>query len=328
MKSRSVLALVIAALACASASKAQAPLDGTLVVVNKGASTASLIAVADGELLATLPTGNGPHEVVASSDGRLAVVTDYGARTPGHTLTIIDVRGRQVARTVDMGSLTRPHGIAFLPGDSLVVVTSETTQRVGVVRVADGAVLRELPTGAPGSHMLAVTTDGARIYTGNISTATVSEIDVARGTVARTWTVPSQPEAITASGSGSEVWVGSNDQGLVSVLTTGTGAVATAASGFGWPYRIVLVPGGRLVLVPDLRGEALIALDRTTHAELHRMPLGGSGPQGITVTPDGRFAFQALSTQDRVLLIDLDRFETVATYESKGSPDGVAWARP
>jgi DNA-binding beta-propeller fold protein YncE len=328
MIARSVLVLVVAALACGSPSEAQVPLDGTLVVVNKGASTASLIAVGDGKLLATLPTGAGPHEVVTSRDGHIAVVTDYGAGTPGHTLTIIDVRSRQVARTVDMGSLTRPHGIAFLPGDSLVVVTSETTQRVSVVRVADGAVLRELPTGAAGSHMLAVTTDGARIYTGNIPAATVSEIDVAQGTVARTWPVPSQPEAITVSGDGAEVWVGSNDQGLVSVLATSTGVVTTAASGAGRPYRIVLVPGGRLVLVPDLGGEALIVLDRATRAELHRMALAGSGPQGITVTPDGRFAFQALSAQDRVLLIDLDRFETVATYESEGAPDGVAWARP
>jgi DNA-binding beta-propeller fold protein YncE len=325
---RTLPALIVAALVCGSPTEAQAPLEGTLVVVNKGASTVSLIAVATGDLLATLPTGSGPHEVVASADGRVAVVTDYGAGTPGHTLTVIDVPGRRVARTIELGSLTRPHGIAFLPGDSLVVVTSETTQRVAVVRVADGTVLRQLPTAAAGSHMLAVTADGALIYTGNIPTATVSEIDVAQGTVARTWTVPSQPEAITVSATGDEVWVGSNDRGLVSVLATATGAVTTAASGFGWPYRILLVPGGRLVLVPDLRGQVLVAFDRASRAERHRFDLAGGGPQGITVTPDGRYAFQALSAQDRVLLIDLERMEVIRTFDSTGRPDGVAWARP
>jgi DNA-binding beta-propeller fold protein YncE len=104
--------------------------------------------------------------------------------------------------------------------------------------------------------------------------------------------------------------------------------VTTAASGFGWPYRILLVPGGRLVLVPDLRGQVLVAFDRASRAERHRFDLAGGGPQGITVTPDGRYAFQALSAQDRVLLIDLERMEVIRTFDSTGRPDGVAWARP
>lgn len=57
--------------------------SGTLVVVNKGAATANVIDLASGRTLATLPTGNGPHELVLSGDGRVAVATDYGGRRPG-----------------------------------------------------------------------------------------------------------------------------------------------------------------------------------------------------------------------------------------------------
>ena len=46
-----------------------------------------------GQILKTLPTGEGPHEVVVSSDGSTAVVTDYGGQNGADALTVIDVPG-------------------------------------------------------------------------------------------------------------------------------------------------------------------------------------------------------------------------------------------
>ena len=66
--------------------------QGTLVVLNKGAATASFIDVASGEMLGTAPVGVGPHEVVISSDGRWAVSANYGQRTGGNTLSVIDIK--------------------------------------------------------------------------------------------------------------------------------------------------------------------------------------------------------------------------------------------
>jgi DNA-binding beta-propeller fold protein YncE len=95
----------------AAAAFAQVPgFSGTLVVTNKTPATATIIDVATGRALATLPTGNGPHELVLSANGRTAVVTDYGSgSTP--TLTVIDVPAKRVVRTISLGQYTRPHGI-------------------------------------------------------------------------------------------------------------------------------------------------------------------------------------------------------------------------
>ena len=109
-------------LAAATVLQAQ---TGTLVVLNKGANTVDIIDVASGQTLQTLPTGQVPHEAAISSDGRVVVTTDYGARARGTTLTIIDVPGMRVERTAHLGDHIGPHGIAFLPGDSLVAVTTE-----------------------------------------------------------------------------------------------------------------------------------------------------------------------------------------------------------
>jgi DNA-binding beta-propeller fold protein YncE len=325
--SRAALAFAtgtLVAIPCAAA--AQPPgLAGTLVVTNKSPATATIIDVATGRALATLPTGQGPHEVVLSADGRTAVVTDYGARENGSTLTVIDVPAMRVVRTIPLGQYTRPHGIAFLPGDSLVAVTSETSRHVVIVAVGAGQVRRAIPTEHQGSHMVGVVRDGSRAYTGDIGSNTVSELDVRAGTYLRSWDVPTQPEAINVTPDGAEVWVGSNQTGKVSVVDPRTGTVTTAAEGFGWPYRILFTPDVRTVLMPDMRREELRFVERASRRELGRIPLPGAGPQGIVVTPDGRHAFLSLSQQGRVAIVDVAGRRVVGHIAAGDTPDGVVY---
>jgi DNA-binding beta-propeller fold protein YncE len=312
----------------AAPAAAQLP-AGTLVVTNKSAATASFIDVASDRIVATVPTGQGPHEIAITRDGRTAVVTDYGGGgAGGASLTVIDVPARRVARTIDLGEYRRPHGIAFLPGDTLVAVTSEQSRNVVIVHPASGQIRRAIPTGHDGSHMLAFGARAERIYTGDIGSNTVSELDVASGAYRRSFAVPPQPEAIGMPADGREVWVGSNAEGKVSVVDPSSGAVRTAAEGFGWPYRIVFTPDDRTVLLPDLRNHELRILDRATHRELARLPFAGAGPQGITVTPDGRFAFLSLSAQARVAVIDLGARAVVGHLGAGAAPDGVVYAGP
>ena len=63
---RTLLALFLSAFALS----AFAAPPGTLVVLNKAARTASLIDLATKKSVATIPTGDGPHEVAVSPDGR------------------------------------------------------------------------------------------------------------------------------------------------------------------------------------------------------------------------------------------------------------------
>jgi DNA-binding beta-propeller fold protein YncE len=321
-----------ASLAVAAAAQLSAPviaqvdgLGGTLVVTNKSTASATIIDVATGRTLATLPTGEGPHEVALSADGATAVVTDYGAQTAGSTLTVIDVAGRRVARTIQLDEHQRPHGIAFLPGDSLVAVTSEASRNVILVRVADGAIVKTLPTERQGSHMLAFGSRADRIFTGDIGSNTVSELDVASGDYIRSFDVPAQPEAIGVPPDGREVWIGSNATGRVSVVDPATGDVRTAAEGFGWPYRIVFTPDGATVVMPDLRGEELRVVDRESHREIARLDFEGAAPQGITITPDGRYAFLSLSQQSRVAIIDLASNTVAGHLDAGPTPDGVVY---
>src|SRR5690606_6349085 len=186
------LALVAA---FATLAEAQVPgLTGTLIVTNKKPSTATIVDAASGRVLATLPTGTNPHEIVLSSDGALAAITDYGGER--RTVTVIDVPGLRVARTIDLGEHRAPHGIALLPGDRLVAVTCEQTNHVVIVDVVDGVVRQAVPTEAAGSHMIGVTADGTRAFTGNMGDHTVSELDLTNHRFVKHFPVPQVPEAI------------------------------------------------------------------------------------------------------------------------------------
>jgi DNA-binding beta-propeller fold protein YncE len=319
--------LLIATALATTSIAAQVPgLTGTIIVTNKTPSTATIIDVASGRTLATLPTGPGPHEIALTANGATAVVTDYsGPAGTRKTLTVIDVPGMKVVRTIELGQYTAPHGIVYLPGDSLVAVTSEASRNVVIVHVASGEIRKAIGTTFPGSHMIGVTRDGARGYTGNMGANTVSELDLRNGAFVRSWDVPTTPEAINVTPDGKEVWVGSNATGKVSVINVATGAITTAAEGVSWPYRVLYTPDVKTVVIPDLRNHEVRFIERESKKEISRISLPGEGPQGITITPDAKYIFLSLSTQSKVAIIDMKTRTVVGHLAAGNTPDGIVY---
>jgi YVTN family beta-propeller protein len=316
------LVLALAGAASAAAQSEQAG-TGTLVVLNKGSATATFVDVASGEVVTTLPTGEGPHELAMTSDGRWAVSTDYN---DGNSLTVFDVASARVEGTIDFTRHPRPHGAFFLPGDSLLAVTSEANRSVVIVAPLRGEIVGSISTAAGGSHMVAVTGDGRTLYTGDISEGTVSRLDVATRTKTRSYPVSAQPEAITVSRDGTEVWVGSNAEGFVSVLDTDSGEITTRIPGFSWPYRILIVGERGLVVIPDLRLEVVRFFDRDRREEVGRLELPGEGPQGVALTHDRSTLFLSLSSSGQVAVIDLAARSIVRRIDVGPTPDGLGWS--
>lgn len=296
---------------------------GTLVVLNKGESTATFIDVASGRILGTLPTGEGPHELAMTGDGRWAVSTDYAG---GNSLTVFDVAAMTVERTIDLSDFPRPHGALFLPGDTVLAISSEASQSVVLVNPFSGRIVGSISTEAGGSHMVAVTGDGSRIYTGDIQSGTVSELDVATMSKLGSVSVPAQPEAITVSRDGTQVWVGSNAEGYVSVVDPRTGDVASPLTGFQWPYRILIIEERDLVVIPDLRRGVVRFVDYTDRSDLETLALPGDGPQGVALTHDRGTLFLSLSEAGQVAVIDLETREIVRRIDAGPTPDGIGWS--
>ena len=87
-----------------------------LVALNKTDATLAIINPATMKVTAKVPTGDSPHEVVLSADGKTAFVANYGAQTPGNSLSVIDLATAKELRRVDLSPLFRPHGIQMIGG--------------------------------------------------------------------------------------------------------------------------------------------------------------------------------------------------------------------
>jgi len=125
-----------------------------LLVLNKEDATLAIIDPASGKILGTVPVGQGPHEVVASTDGKWAFASNYGTGpAPGHTISMIDLAAKKELRRIDVTPLSRPHGLAFVNGKLYFTAVTPGldlgAERVGRAGPRDA---RPGPASCPYSH--------------------------------------------------------------------------------------------------------------------------------------------------------------------------------
>lgn len=327
----------------AAAAFAAAP-SGTLVVLNKSDDTAALVDLASGEVKATLPTGDAPHEVAVSPDGRTAVVTNYGdSAKPGKTLTVLDLPGKKVVRTIDLGTYSRPHGIAWLQGDE-VAVTVEASQALLIVDVKAGHVKNVIPTEQAGSHMVAVSPKHRRAFTANIGSGSTTVIDLAARERITNVETGRGAEGIAVAPDGSEVWVTNRDANTVSIVDPGTLKVTATLQPGETPIRVKFTPDGTRALISNARSGDVAVFDTVTKELVARIPMQqqgeaqhsedrplvsqfGSGPVpvGILVPESLSLAFVANTNADTITVIDLETFKIVNRLKAGREPDGLGY---
>ena len=295
-----------------------------LLVLNKTDSTLAIVEPASGKTIASVPTGPAPHEVAVSNDGRLAFVTNYGAGTPGSTLSVIDLPARKEVRRVDLGDLRRPHGLTLTGGT--IVFTTESNRAIARYDPGTGQVDRRFETGQDGTHMVLASRDGRTLFTSNIGSNTVSIIDASSPAWRQTLvSVGPGPEGLDLSPDGRELWTAHTGDGRVSVIDVAAKKVTqTFDAGARRANRLKFTPDGKLALISDMDAGDLVVVDAQARTVRKRLPLGRM-PEGILVRPDGRIAYVAVTGDNRVAAIDLQTLEIVQTIAAGGGPDGMAW---
>jgi DNA-binding beta-propeller fold protein YncE len=298
--------------------------SGFLLVANQQSGNASLIDLRT-DSMTLIDVGEGPHEAQISPSGRVGVVTVYGTQTPGNQLAVIDIPTRKLLRTISLGQYTRPHGVVFMPGDeSRVVVTSEATQLIVLVNLAEGKVENVIPTQATGSHMVAVTADGKRAFTSNVGSGGVSEMDLAGNKHVRAIAVAPRVEGIAVVPNGKEVWAGSNTNGTVSIIDVATGTIAHTLTGFSMPYRLAISADGRIAMICDPQANKVHVADIAQRKVIWSLEGLGS-PRGVTITPDAKTAFVTLNSDRTVAVVDMTSHVILRKIAVGASPDGVGF---
>ena len=306
----------------------------SLLILSKTDRTLSIVDPTSLKVLARMPSGQDPHEVIASTDGHMAFISNYGGGAY-NTLTPVDLVAQKSLPTVDLGPLRGPHGLMFAAGK--VWFTAEAAKVVGRYDPATQKVDWILGTGQNRTHMVYVLDDGKRIVTSNIGSASMTIID--RTSVAprpgapprEDWEETVIPVGRGAEGfdvtpDGKELWAANAVDGTLSILDlTARKVTQTLNANVASANRLKITPDGKLAFVSGLRMTDVAVFDVASRKEVKRIPVG-KGAAGIQMQADGSRVFVACTPDDYVVVIDLKKLEVVGKIDAGKQPDGMEWA--
>jgi DNA-binding beta-propeller fold protein YncE len=333
MQTRVALPLLLICFCLQAASQRAA--SQTLLVVNQGDRTLSLVDPKSGTQIAVLDEGLVDvwgHEIAASRDGRTAYLPIYGNTgvghpgIDGHELLVIDLKSRKIVGDVDFGHGVRPHLPVFDPATGLLYVTTELDNSVTIVDPKTWKILGAVPTGQEQSHMLVLSHDGRRGYTANVGPGTVSVLDMeSRRTLA---VIPVAKTVQRISISNDDKLVFTSDQGTpqLAVIDTESRRVSTWVPLPGTGYGTAPTLDGRwlLVAIPSTNQVAVVDLHSLQVARSIDVP---STPQEILVRPDGKVAYVSCNRSGKVAAIDLSQWKVRTLIVAGQFADGLAWAQ-
>jgi len=303
-----------------------------LLALSKADHTLAIVNSTTFNVIAKIPVGTDPHEVVASSDGKTAYVSSYGGGTL-HELDIIDLVSQKIVSRVDTKTLIGLHGLMFANGKAWF--TAEGSKSVGRYNPGIGRVDWSMATGQDRTHMIYVTADGKNVYTANVNSGTISVLTdtsgSSNGNLHKNWAstvipVSKSCEGFDVSPNGRELWTAAATDGSIFIINLATkkviGKIDAKAIGAN---RLKFTPDGKRVLISSLRTGDLYIYDTASQKELKRINTG-NGAAGILVTPDGSRAFIGCSADNYVAVVDLKSMQVTDHIDVGRNPDGLAWA--
>lgn len=335
----------ILALPLAQRILAQSTPSPALLVLSKTDHTLAIVDPATLKVVAKAPVGDDPHEVIASSDGRTAYVSNYGFGA-FHTIAVIDLIHHTAMQSIDLGPLRGPHGLAFVDGK--LWFTAEAAKAIGRYDPATHKVDWIMGTGQNRTHMIHVFAGAQRIVTTNVNSATVTVLDHTNGPAGvpavlppGIHRLPGPPggdwnetvipvgrgsEGFDVSPDGKEAWVANAWDGTLSVIDLqAKKVVATIDAQVPSANRIKFTPDGKLAFVSLLNDPDVVILDTATRKVIERLPIG-HGSAGILMQPDGARAYISCGPDNDVAVIDIKTLKVIGHIQPGGNPDGLAWA--
>jgi len=349
-----IVTFFLITLALSAALLAQSTPRESLLILSKQDHTVAIVDPTTLKVVAKIPVGNDPHEVIASSDGGTAYISNYGGGAY-NTLTVVDVVLQTPLATIDLGALRGPHGLDF--ADGKVWFTAEAAQAIASYDPATQKIDWILGTGQNRTHMIYVLPDAKRIVTTNVNSGTVSIIEKSAMPApsgpapnSQQGTAPGAPppgspprsqredwyqtiikvgagsEGFDVSPDGKEIWTANAHDGTIAIIDFAQKKLLqTLSANVRGANRLKFTPDGKHVFVSTLSGPDVVVFDAATRKEIKRIPMG-HGAAGIQMQPDNSRAFVACTPDNYVVAIDLKSLQVTAHIDAGPEPDGMAWA--
>ncbi|MDY7579708.1 beta-propeller fold lactonase family protein [Herbaspirillum sp. RTI4] len=305
----------VALLVCAlSAAQVYA---STVVVLNSGDASVTLIDQASYKALRTFSVGKEPHHLMATPDNSSLIV----ASATGNELIFLDPKSGLEQRR--LRGIIDPYQIGFSPNQKWFVSNALRLDRVDVYRY-DGVELKlanrvRLPK-TP-SHM-AFDADSSTVFITQQGSDQLSAIDLATQKVKWTMAVGKVPAGVLMAPDNQHLLIGIMGEDYVAVVDSKTQTVVKKIkTGIG-AHNFRFLGDKRHVLVSNRMANNISVIDTKTMENVGTINVPG-GPDCMEVSEDGKFLWVTLRWSKKVAVIDLATKTLITTINVGRSPHGI-----
>ncbi len=273
--------------------------QNTGFVVDNQTGQIQVIDLAPGarRVIASIPTGRQPSELLILPDNRYGIVSNYG----DNNLTLLDLKDNTTLAAIPAGQ--GPGSLTSSPDGRFVYVANDTSNDVTVIDVAGRTSIASIPVGVT-PVQVNISSDGRFAYALNKDDGTVSLIDTNRNRVVKTLTVGAMPNQFAILPGLRSAYVVNTGSHSVSVvdLAAGelTGTIATGQS----PLTVAFSSDSKILYVLNRDSNDVSVIDTAQNKEVGRIPTG-SQPVAMAVTFDNRYGFVSNQGSNNVSLLDL-----------------------
>ena len=157
----------------------------------------------------------------------------------------------------------------------------------------------------------------------NSGDASLSLVDMARGTELRRIPVLREPHHVALSPDGRDLLVGDAGANEMLFLDPGTGEIKRRVP-MADPYHLAFSPNGKWLTVTGLARNQVDVYNAASMTLAKRYPLS-SMPSHLAYSPDSSMVYATLQGTNRLAAIDIKRQSVLWTAEVGATPAGVIW---
>lgn len=300
----------------------------SMMLIEKCSHCVSWYDIDTGALQGRLALPDYPHEFVVDHEYRYAYIGHYGVQNSGidgidgRSVLVVDITTQKLVHTYALGEHARPHGIG-LDARGRLYVLSEWSAHLLVKenpRAFDQGWDYITPTGGTKCHLFALTADGQRAYSMNLTSGDVTVFNPYDASI-RPISIQTgeKPEGRRLSDDEKTLYVSNRISNTVCVINTETLEVERSFPTPNDPCRIYHDTKRNRLVTMNHFGGSFSVFDEATGENLHTQETPAN-PLALCLDEEQNYAYIAVDCE-QVQRFNLDTFEVVQTFETGKEPD-------
>lgn len=321
-----LLSSVLGVINCGRAEGSPLEEARTVYVVNEGDDTVSVIDGISRSVIATIPVGKSPHDIVLDPSGKVAYVTNGES----NSVTLLDTATNRVISAVE-GVGRDPQQIVIHPRGKFGYVSCFDSANLYVIDLVARRVTATIPVGES-PQSVAISPDGERVYLVNLHSPEAMVIETATHKVIAKFTTGEGACGIAISPDGQRLYLGGHGTGMwkgkgemnreVRVFDARTFAPLSQIRCGIMPIAIKFSPDGKQAYVVSHGSGELHIIDARTHKAASVKV--GRDCRGVGGSRDGKWAYVSNHGDNTVSVVNVPARKTVTTIPVGRSPLGIA----